>query len=86
MLGLDDVHGGAHDGLIERLELGLAAKDHVGGILDLQSGKGRALRPTPPLRTRRASFPAPDSSLDKAPQSTRRRNLQSPSRYGVVPS
>ena len=32
-----------------------------------QSGKGRALRLTPPLRTRRASFPAPGSSLDKAP-------------------
>jgi len=36
------------------------------------SGKGRALRLTPPLRTRRASFPAPGSSLDKAPRSTRR--------------
>jgi hypothetical protein len=31
------------------------------------SGKERALRPTPPLRTRRASFPAPGSSLEKAP-------------------
>ena len=35
MLGLDDVHGGAHDGFVEGLELGLAAKDHVGGLLRL---------------------------------------------------
>jgi len=31
MLGLDHVHGGAHDSLVERLELRLAAEDHVGG-------------------------------------------------------
>ena len=35
MLGLDGVHGSAHDGLVERLKLGLTQKDHVGGILDL---------------------------------------------------
>ena len=34
-LGDDDVHGGAHDHLLERLELALAAKDHVGGVFDL---------------------------------------------------
>ena len=49
-----------------------------------ESGKGRALRPTPPLRTRRASFPAPGSSLEKAPRSTRQRLQPLPSRYGFV--
>jgi hypothetical protein len=33
----------------------------------IESGKGQALRPAPPLRTRRASFPAPGSTLGKAP-------------------
>ena len=35
MLGLDDVHRGAHDGLVEGLELGLAAEHRVGGVFHL---------------------------------------------------
>jgi hypothetical protein len=35
MLGLDDMHGGAHDRLVERLEFGLLTEDDVGGVLDL---------------------------------------------------
>ena len=55
MLGLDDVHGGAHDRLVERLELGLAAKDYVGGVLDLHeapvvAGAETAQHRTEPLR------------------------------------
>lgn len=35
MPGLDDVHRGAHDGLVEGLEAGLAAEHHVGGVFHL---------------------------------------------------
>jgi len=35
MLGLDHVHGGAHDGLVQGLEGRLTAEEHVGGVLDL---------------------------------------------------
>ena len=57
MLSLDDVNGGAHDGLVARLKLGFAVKDHVGGILhlheapvlaraDVAQNRAEALRPT----------------------------------------
>jgi len=35
LLGLDHVHRGAHDGLIQGLEGGLLAEHDVGGVLDL---------------------------------------------------
>jgi hypothetical protein len=35
VLGTDDMHGSAHDGLVEGLEDRLLAKDHVGGIFHL---------------------------------------------------
>ena len=33
--GLDDMDRGAHDGVVERLEMGLLAEDHIGGIFNL---------------------------------------------------
>jgi hypothetical protein len=35
MLGLDHMHGGAHDGLVQGLEGRLLAEHHVGGVLHL---------------------------------------------------
>jgi hypothetical protein len=54
------------------------------------SGSRVALPPPRPLRTRRASFPAPGSSLGKAPRSTRRadnarlHDLELPAAGGAV--
>jgi len=33
--GLDDMDRGAHDGIVERLEMGLLAEDHIGGVFHL---------------------------------------------------
>jgi hypothetical protein len=43
MLGLDHVHGGAHDGLVEGLERRLFLKHDVGGVLDLQEAPMHAV-------------------------------------------
>ncbi len=43
MFGLDDMDGGAHDGLVEGLELGLLAEHHVGGVLHLHEAPVNAV-------------------------------------------
>jgi hypothetical protein len=43
MLGLDHMHGGAHDGLVQGLEGRLLAEHHVGGVLDLHEAPVHAV-------------------------------------------
>ena len=51
LLGLDDMHGGAHDRLVQRLELRLLAEHDVGGVLDLHEAPMHAVAEVPEHRT-----------------------------------
>jgi hypothetical protein len=43
MIGLDHVHGGAHDRLLQGLEPGLLMENDVGGVLDLHEAPVHAV-------------------------------------------